>query len=323
MLAPLIAALLLSSSPDGLSAQFSTPQTQFPASADTPTDLDDIVVEGRRLQDMTEDFVREVGQPARGRGLARWQGSVCASVVNLRPETAHYLVDRVSTVAQDVGLRAGAPGCNPNIIIIATDDAAGFSRRLVADRRRLFLLGGAGMDQGFSGLDRFVDSDRAVRWWNVSVPTDSNTGQRAARLPGDVLDGTGKGSAMQYAPQIAVNLVSRMSTQIVDVSERVFVVLDVDKIGGVSLAQLGDYISMISLAQINADADTTGYATVLNLFDDPAQTPGLTNWDKAYLKGLYDAQRTRQNRNSARTEIAASIVRVHHQLSAAETPTQE
>ena len=50
----------------------------------------------------------------------------------------------------------------------------------------------------------------------------------------------------------------------------------------------------------------------------PDQTEGLTNWDKAYLQGLYGATRTLQNRRSSRTEIAASIVRAHHDINAAE-----
>jgi len=321
MLALALAAALALAPEGGVDPQTGAPsQVQSPAPAvtqasattsaldpDAPTDLQDIVVEGRRLEDLTEQFVDEVGQPARGRGLARWRDGVCVGVVNLQGEMAHYIADRVSTVAQDLGLSAGQPGCHPSVLIIATVDANAFTEAFVARRPRLFVVGGAGMDLGRRALRHFETTERPVRWWNVSAPTDSDTGDIAVRMPGD-----------EYAPVIATRQATRFSTQIVDDTKRVFIIIDVDKINGVNLVQLGDYLAMVTLAQINPDADTSGYATVLNLFDDPERTEGLTNWDMAYLKGLYASQRTRLNTHAANSEIAASIVRVHHRMTAAE-----
>lgn len=277
--------------------------TQVP-DADAPTDLEDVVVTGRRLEEATRAFVNEVASPARGRGLARWRDGVCVGVVNLRGETAQYIADRISTVAADLGLRAGQPGCSPSIMIVATVDANAFTPRFVAVRPRLFIVGASGMDLGRNALDRFETTDRPVRWWNVSIPVDSDTGDIAVRMPGEA------------APYINIRSASRLSTQIVDDSKRVFVIVDIDKINGVNLQQLGDYLAMVSLAQINPDADTSGYASVLNLFDDPERTEGLTNWDMAYLQGLYSSQRTRANDRASRTEIASSIIGVHHRMAA-------
>jgi hypothetical protein len=322
MLALLVAALLVSEGP-GAGASLQTAPLQAgsaPVSANEPADLGDVVVQGRPLWDMTEQFVREVGQPARNRGLARWSDGVCVGVVNLQTETAQYIADRVSTVAQDIGLIAGAPGCDPSILIVATIDANAFTEDFVAMRPRLFVLGAAGTDRGYNALREFKTTERPVRWWNVSVPTDSDTGEIAVRFPGVVSgNGAGDGSVTQYAPQIQVRGVSRVSAQIVDVSKRSLIIIDIDKIQSANLPQLADYLAMVSLAQINPDADTSGYATVLNLFDAPEQVQGLTQWDMAYLKGLYDAQRTRHNKMSARNEIASSIMRVHHQLTEAQT----
>ncbi|NBW06770.1 MAG: hypothetical protein EBR82_01955, partial [Caulobacteraceae bacterium] len=204
MLASLLAALLISGAPDALSTQTPVPQVS-PASpsADQPTDLGDVTIEGRRLQDATRDFVNEVGAPARGRGLARWRDGVCVGVANLQPEVAQYIADRVSTVARDLGLRAGAPGCNPSILIVATQDGDAFTPEFVAERPRLFIVGGAGMDQGAAALQRFKTNGQPVRWWTVSAPVDGDTGQIAVRLPGalngDQDNGTG-GNVMLYAP---------------------------------------------------------------------------------------------------------------------------
>ncbi len=322
MLASLLAALLISGAPDALSNQTPVPQVSPTGpSADQPTDLGDVTIEGRRLQDATRDFVNEVGAPARGRGLARWRDGVCVGVANLQPEVAQYIADRVSTVARDLGLRAGAPGCNPSILIVATQDGDAFTPEFVAERPRLFIVGGAGMDQGAAALQRFKTNGQPVRWWTVSAPVDGDTGELAVRLPGGLNggqdNGTG-GNVMLYAPNIEVRAASRLSTQIVDDSKRSFIIVDVSKTGGVSLTQLADYLAMVSLAQINPEADTGSYLSILNLFDDPMQTEGLTQWDMAYLQGLYDTVRTRQNRNSARTEIVASVIQAHHDLTAAD-----
>lgn len=300
---------------------FSAPaQTQDPSPLPA-TDLEDIVVEGRRLQDATEDFVRTVGAPASNRGLARWRNGVCVGVANLQTDTAQYIADRVSTVAQDLGLTIGAPGCNPSILIVATADGDAFTPAFVASRPRLFRVGGAGMDRGAQALKRFETNGRPVRWWTISVPVDENTGAIAVRMPGSVNGDADNGAdknAMLYGPNIQTQAASRLTTQIVDDAKRAFVIVDVSKTSALSLAQLADYIAMVSLAQIDPDADTSGYATILNVIAAPDQTEGLTNWDKAYLQGLYGATRTLQNRRSSRTEIAASIVRAHHDINAAE-----
>lgn len=284
-------------------------------------DLEDIVVEGRQLEDVAAQFVGEVADPVRHRGLARWRNGVCVGVANLQTEMAQQMVDRISTIVEDVGLEPGEPGCSPNILVIATVDANRFTPRFVAQRPRLFLVGGSGMDQGTAALDRFRTTDRPVRWWTVSIKTDDDTGKPAVRLPGSMNgDGTGQFSVMHYAPVVNVRAASRLTTSYVDDAKRSFVIVDVDKVQDVSLDQLADYVAMVSLAQIDADADTSGYATILNVFDDPAQSPGLTNWDRAYLMGIYDTERRRLNRTSQRTEVVDSIVRAHQRLTASETP---
>ncbi len=72
---------------------------------------------------------------------------------------------------------------------------------------------------------------------------------------------------------------------------QIVIVVDADRIAGLSAGQVGDYLSMVALAQIRSDATFVGVNTVLNLFSpdrDAAQRPaGLTRWDTDYLKALY------------------------------------
>lgn len=274
--------------------------------------LEDVEVTGRPLDSMIRNFVKEVAAPNRGRGLARWDDDICIGVANLKNEPAQYIVDRVSTVAEEIGLTPGQPGCTPNIMVVASDDAAALAQQLVSERRRAFRMGGAGMDRGGAALRAFQSSEAPVRWWQVSMPTDSETGARAVRIPGECFDPCS--SPADYAPQIDVFAASRLSTQIVDTIFRTIVILDVDQIADVSLTQLADYVAMVALAQIDPTADTSRYFSILNVFEAPDDAQALTDWDKAYLQGLYDAERNRQNRRAGRMEIADSIHRAHREI---------
>lgn len=288
------------------------PQVQDPTTAaDTPVRLEDVVVERGRLVDAAENFVDEIAGPANRRGLARWRGQVCVGVANLKPESAQYIADRVSTVAADIGLEVGAPGCRHNILVIAATDGPAFTEQFVAMRPRLFRVGGSGMDRGSAAFEAFKRSERPVRWWAVSAPVDSETGVIATRIPG-YCEGACT-SAVDYAPKVEVFAASRLNTQIRDDLLRLFVIVDVDKVQGVTLAQLADYIAMVSLAQIDAEADASQYQSILNVFGYPEDSPSLTGWDLAYLRGLYEGESQRINQAAQVNSVAEAIVRAYRE----------
>lgn len=322
MVAALLAALLAAAPleaprPDTL--QTPPPQTP-PAVQAVPepdaVDLGDIQVTGAPLEQMIREFVNEVAAPNRGRGIARWDDRICIGAANLKADAAQYIVDRVSTVADDLGIIPGEPGCRPNVIVIASADPDALAQALVEDRRRAFRMGGSGMDRGGDALEAFVGSDAPVRWWQVSMPADSETGMRATRIPGECENACA--GPTDYAPVINVFAASRLSSQVVDYIFRTVVILDVDQVNRVSGQQLADYVAMVTLAQIDPEADTSGYASILNVFEAPDEADGLTEWDLAYLGGLYDAERTRKNLRAGRGEIADSIHRAHQDIRAEE-----
>lgn len=281
------------------------------AAQDDPagTRLEDITVIGRPLTQLVQGFVDEVAAPVRGRNLARWHRGVCVGVANLEAEAAQYIVDRVSTVAEDLGLSPGQPGCTPNILVIATDQPDELARNMVDRVYHAFRPGGSGMEQGYSALQAFIASDSPVRWWSVSIPSHSDTGERVVRLPGECNNDCS--SPMDMAPIVRINPPSRLRTQIVDNLNRVIVIVDVNQTSDLTVLQLADYVAMVSLAQIDPKADTGAYASILNVFNEPDLTDSLTDWDLAYLGGLYSAHRGRGAFNANRTEITTSIVRAH------------
>ncbi|MFC5342496.1 hypothetical protein ACETK8_12575 [Brevundimonas staleyi] len=277
--------------------------------------LEDIEVTGRPLTTLIDTFVAEVAAPAGRRNLARWDEPICVAVVNLQDAPAQYIADRVYAVGADLGLCRGGRDCQPNVVIVASDEPDTLAQTMTARVPRSFRPGGSGMDRGNGALEAFKQSDDAVRWWTVSMPVDSMTGQRASRIPGEC---SGNCSvAGQFAPNIFM-LASRVTTQIVDEIVKTVVILDIDKVAEVSSQQLVDYISMVVFAQIDPRADTSTYSSILNVFDTPYDATGLTQWDRAYLEGLYQAQRAQRGPAAARDEIANSIRRAHTRLSSVE-----
>ena len=95
----------------GVSAQAPTSAVTSTAdSPDAPAVGDEIVVRGRRMNEIKSDlrievdkFVNQVAAPTPERGYARWHRRVCVSIQNLERNAAQYLVDRISRLAADVG----------------------------------------------------------------------------------------------------------------------------------------------------------------------------------------------------------------------------
>ncbi len=258
--------------------------------------VEDVVVEGRRsLAEAVRAFVDQATEPPTGRGPATWDRAVCVGVVGLRRDAAQVLIDRVSAVADDLDLEPGEPGCRPNIVIVATDDASELSDLLVEMRPNAFRPNYAGAARSRGALDRFRTTDDPVRWWHVSIPVERDTGRIAVRLPG------------RSAPKIAGGGLLTGGT--VNRLVRTIVILDIPRLEGATFQQLGDYVSMVALAQIDPEADMRGFDSVLNLFRDPAGDDGLTDWDTAYLRSLYRAELRQRSGGAQLNAVGARMLR--------------
>ena len=270
-------------------------QPPVAAPAVQATELEDVVVNGRSLSEAVDSFVNTVVAPPRGRGPARWDRKVCVGVVNLRRDAAQVMVDRVSEVALEIGLEIGEPGCNPNILVMATDNGTALATALVQAKPRAFRPSYSGAARSATVLSRFQTTDRPVRWWHVSIPTVADTGEVAVRLPG-------------YGPPMIAGLGGRLRTEIQNDLRRAFIIVDVERSTGVTFQQLSDYVAMVAFAQIDPDADTSGFPTVLNLFDGAA-TAELSDWDLSYLKALYAAELNQANPNAQLDAVGGIMVR--------------
>lgn len=264
------------------------------------TTLEDVVVSRQTLEERAETFVDEVAAPVRQRGLARWTRPACFGVVNFSGDAARRIADQLVARADELGLPAGELDCEPNVFIIGTDDAPGVAQAWVDRNPGAFRPRVSGTAGRSSDLRTFVSSDAAVRWWHISIPMhfDIFTGatQPAVRLPGG------------DAPYLRVYARSQHASRIRDDLVKVMVLVDVGRLGSVTIDQLCDYLLMVAYAQIDPDGDTAAYETILNLFDDPS-VPGLTVWDRSYLTSLYEYDPTRRAGVGAQGDRLAGEIR--------------
>lgn len=246
------------------------------------------------------DFIGEVVKTPKGRGYARWHRQVCIGVHNLKSDAAQYIVDRISALALEVGLQPGEPGCSPDVIVIFTRDGAELAATMVNNDPRLFRPGGPMPDLTLSrtALEEFKSSQRAVRWWHVSMPVDARTGERAVVLPED---------AGRY-PTMTIDGPSFIHSGISDELRYIIIVVDSSKLRGMTWQQIADYLSVVSLAQVNPDANPEAFDSILNLFSNPKAYSGLTDWDRSYVHALYDFDQRRTPRGQT-SDLVDEIAR--------------
>ncbi len=293
-----VAALAMGTSPEPVGQDPVAPQTP-PASA--VRQLEDVVVDGT-LESRVRAFVDEIVAPPKGRFLARWHDRLCPGVVNLDREAAQAVADRIGDLATSLDIDVGHPGCDPNVVVVFTTDAAGLATAMVEGNRRIFdhpQLGA--FNRGDAALDGFMTSDAPVRWWHLSMPVDPLTGLRTVQLGEDL------------QPRAAVAAEGQLGVSMVDVLYKAIIIVDVDRLGDTAFDQVADYIAMVTLAQIEPEADIAGHPTILNVFRQPDIAPGLTEWDRSYLDALYASISRRRNPDSRTSEVVGLMVRDQRQ----------
>lgn len=289
----MLAALFVAGVIAGQTNPAAAPLVQEPG-----TELPGIDVTGARaMEERARAYVSTVASPPRNRNPARWENRVCIAAVNMGPTFAQSMVDRVSQVAQELGLSAGDPGCDPDVLIVMAEDAQQTAAELVRRRPGVFRPEGNGVALGRDELEAFTQGSAAIRWWHVSTVVDMRT-----RMPA-VTNGDRK------APLALSNNVgpSFIRTQLGDYLRKAIIVIDADQVGEIGFDRLSDYVAFVALAQVDADADYTGHDTILNLLKDPQAR--LSEWDRAYLKSLYDVDPTLGGPGRLTGHIASGLVR--------------
>ncbi|MGV3580552.1 hypothetical protein [Brevundimonas sp.] len=276
---------------------------------DTSARLPEVVVEGRIPEELAQAFIEEVSAPPRGATVARWNRELCVGVVGLRPVTAQYMIDRVSDVAGELEVDIGEPGCEANVVVVATTDGEAIARGLVERRRMVLAPGNSVQSRSRRDLAAFAAVDRPVRWWHISTAVDPHTGRTAVRnRREDNFDATDVIAVVENIGRPVVPSLIQSTTR--QDLRRALIIIDFDDLGDIDFNQLADYVAFLALAQVEPEADTSGFRTILNLFDDPA-TPGLSDWDWAYLHGLYGSYDRSLSSSGREAALRREMLRAH------------
>lgn len=278
--------------------------TSFVAHAQTPpAPEEEIVIVGQRTEEAIRAFVGEIAVANRSENqLARWDRVICPGVAGLKARYAQFVIDRMAQRAIDIGLDVGAPGCRANILIAVSLDPDAVAKELF-DKNRAAM--GYYYERGQRTLGRralreFVNSDAPVRWWHVN---------RTKTRDGEAIADTAGGGAPITQQAGPPSRLSRTTRQDFGVA---FVVVDARRFKPQDFGALADYLAMVTLAQVDPDTDTSAFPTILNLFDPPegqSAPDALTDWDMAYLRGLYSATRTAATAARQSEEIARTMDR--------------
>lgn len=263
----------------------------------------EIVVQGRQLHDILRQFVGEVATAPHGEDqLGRWDNHICPAVIGMtRRDQAQFIVDRIARRAHDVGLRIDASGCRANLVIFVTPDADALAQTLISDFHDQLQPPAVytTSTMGQANLATFGSTDKPVRWWHV-LETRSADGFRIAepRPSMDPMSGrTVEPGAVSVFSSTRLQRATRQDFR------RAVVIVDARQTAGYRIDSVADYLAMVSLAQLDTNADTSAYPSVLNLFSSPNAAAAMTDWDRAYLDGLYHVMRNARGTRQQESEI--------------------
>ncbi len=218
----------------------------------------------------------------------RWKQPVCPHVSGLAPAAAQVIERRIRAVAAQVGAPVDRSDCVANISIIATSDPQA-SLASIASASPYLVVGG--------------DQKQTVRYpieaWYATFKTN-NKGVKAIDIPERISN-----TSQVYAP---ANL-SRLRTGQKPEMAAVTVLVDTKKVIGMTLGELGDYVTLLTLAQTAQYGACIPVETIANLLvSDCAaayKAHKLSHADIALLTGLYETGDAQEQLQKGRIAGAA------------------
>ncbi len=268
-------------------------------------------------------FVEGMTVPTRVTGkVARWKNGICPIVVGLPPEAAKLLVQKIRTLAAEVGAPVNASDpCPGNIEVIFTAQP-----QALLDNIRIMHPVLLGYYDNSAQADRLATSARPIQSWYSTATVDARGNP--------IVDGGRKGgvhlsislppSGMPgppdivelYMPDATVTNVTggRLGDGVSSALNNVMIVADTGKLLGRDAGNVGDYIAMLALAQIVPPETCLPLPSILNLLAPGCSGDTLTSADTAYLRALYKITTT--------TTLAGQRREIQYQMKQALTAKQ-
>jgi hypothetical protein len=205
--------------------------------------------------------------------FAKWTGEICPHVFGLSAPSAYLIERRIREVAEQVGAPQDRKDpCVTNISIIVTETPQEKLDSLMAIEPLLFY----GMPRGS------LKVTRPVTVFYTTFQRDFN-GTEHLDVPWEDL-------GLPGPPHIAANF-SHIKTGIQPVMAGAIIIVDAKAVMGKTLGTLGDYFSLLVLAQAPHTGRCQPAPSIANLMaegcDGELRTTGLSDVDMAMLAGLY------------------------------------
>jgi len=228
------------------------------------------------LEQRVDAFVRTI---TRNPGLSdddspvRWNSPICLLVAGLTAEDAKRVSARVSQISSSAGAPLARSPCQPNFIVVSTSEP---DRVLDAWHLRNSRLFG---DATPAHIRQFLESSRSrpVRvWYNI------DPGRKSGTRNGHFIPSNTRAESSAFVGNASVEFLS------------VFAIIDTHRTERINLDLLADYVAMVGLTRVDPDAGLESAPSILRLFaaSEENQPSGLSNWDAAFLKALYQSSQT-------------------------------
>jgi hypothetical protein len=262
-----------------------------PQTSTSKTEIETITVEAARerarVVQQVNQFVSAIVVKRSDQSLANWEREIpiCPLVAGLPRSDGEYMLSRLSQIAASAGAPLAPQHCKPNLYVVVTSEPDAL---LKAWNMRDVNLFDSGDDHGGGEIRQFLDAKLPIRaWYNAEIYDADGKPLRESGGAGCGLDAASAGAlnglrmnCSASATRIRFNDVRNLSS--------VIVLVDATSAKGVSFGQLAAYVGMVGLAEIKISPAVSSTPSILQLFSDIVPAPtGLTEWDEAFLKGLY------------------------------------
>jgi hypothetical protein len=256
--------------------------------------LPEVTVDAQQvaLRQRVEVFVRGVTQNpgfSDHESLVRWNVPICLFAVGLTAEDLKTVSARLTQIIFSAGAPLALEPCQPNFVIIATSEPDRVLEAWYARNKQLF--GDATLPQIHHFLDR--SGSRPIRVWH-----NIDRGRTSTMRFGHFVPSNNQAESSPFVRNAVLGFYS------------VFAIVDTNAAPRVTLDQLTDYIAMAGLSNVDLDADVGSAPSILRLFVSfPTPPAGLSPWDAAFIKALYQSDQT------SRTQRREIVERVMHEIS--------
>lgn len=264
----------------------------------TAPPVETVTVSGAKSRGVMDQYIQNFAAPTRMAGkLARWREGVCPQVVGLKTDYVGFIEKRIRGVAALIGAPVGAEGCRTNIQVVFTT-----APQTLLDDVRQHQPEYLGYADTPGKRDQLAKVTRSLQAWYSTATRDLDgqvevDGRKTLGItmdwppvqPGGDMHVSG-GPPMELSQARVVKVTGgRLRDGVSSELSHVLIVAEPGKLLDHEIGELGDYIAMLSLAQLASLDVCQPLPSIVNLLAKDCEHPAiaLTDNDLAYLRGLY------------------------------------